>query len=147
MPFEIRSPQSADEWQAYYHFRWQQLRAPWSQPEGSEKDESEASGWHIFILDESGNVSACGRLHQVEPGTGQIRYMAVASEKRQRGLGKAILQKLESVARQQGMSCIILHARELAVGFYTQLGYQTIAPSHTLYGRIRHLKMEKKLVG
>lgn len=145
MSFEIRSPQSADEWQAYYHFRWQQLRAPWSQPEGSEKDEWEASGWHIFTLDKSGNVSGCGRLHQVEPGTGQIRYMAVASEQRQRGFGKAILQQLETLARQQGMTRIILHAREHAVGFYTQLGYRTIAASHTMYGSIRHIKMEKCL--
>jgi hypothetical protein len=45
------------------------------------------------------------------------------------------------------MTRIILHARELAVGFYAQLGYQAIAPSHTLYGKIRHLKMEKKMVG
>lgn len=145
--FSIRSPKTTEEWQAYYHFRWQQLRAPWSQPEGSEKDELEKTARHCFAISQTGHVLACGRLHQLNVQTGQIRYMAVVSEQRKRGLGKAILQTLESMAIESGMSLIILHAREHAVSFYEYLGYQAIEPSHTLYNSIRHVKMEKSLTG
>lgn len=146
--FSIRSPKTTEEWQAYYHFRWQQLRAPWSQPEGSEKDEQEETARHCFAVNlTGGNVIACGRLHLANAQTGQIRYMAVAPEQRKRGLGKAILQALESMAIESDMSRIILHAREHAVSFYEYLGYTVIEPSHTLYNSIRHVKMEKSLTG
>jgi len=146
MPVSIRSPQSPAEWQAYYHFRWQQLRAPWQQPVGSEKDEFENEAWHIFVTSNTGSVHGCGRLHRIDTQTGQIRFMAVSSGHQAQGLGKKILQELESVAMTQGLTRIVLHAREQAAGFYIHLGYRTIEPSHTLYGTIPHTKMEKLLV-
>ena len=146
--FSIRSPHTSEEWQAYYHFRWQQLRAPWSQPEGSEKDELEQTAKHCFAIDQTGgDVIACGRLHSLNTQTGQIRYMAVTPDQRRRGLGKAILQTLEAIAVESGMSCIILHAREQAVSFYEYQGYSIVEPSHTLFGSIKHVKMEKTLTG
>lgn len=35
----IKSPQTRDEFFAYYDLRWQILLAPWNQPKGSEQDD------------------------------------------------------------------------------------------------------------
>ncbi len=146
MSLTLRSPETNSEWEAYYHFRWQQLRKPWQQPPGSEKDELEDAAWHVFIVSNTGSIHGCGRLHRLDIQTGQIRFMAVSPGYQAQGLGKKILQELESIAQAQGMKKIILHARENAMGFYTHLGYTVTEPSHNLFGRIPHMKMEKQLV-
>jgi predicted GNAT family N-acyltransferase len=56
------------------------------------------------------------------------------------------LEYLEAAARQQGLTEIVLHARELAVPFYQRLGYTVVTPSHTLFGSIPHFLMRKNLV-
>jgi ribosomal protein S18 acetylase RimI-like enzyme len=52
---------------------------------------------------------------------------------------------LEGIAFQNGRKKIILHAREIAIGFYQKLGYETIEKSHLLFGEIQHYLMEKTL--
>lgn len=39
--FQVSTPQSSEDWQAYYQLRWQVLRAPWGEPRGSEQDDLE----------------------------------------------------------------------------------------------------------
>jgi hypothetical protein len=36
-----------DEFSQYYRVRWQTLRAPWGETEGSEKDERENETYHL----------------------------------------------------------------------------------------------------
>jgi len=139
-----REPQTAKEWLAYYDLRWRVLRAPWQQPKGSEKDELEDTAIHRMIVDNN-MVIAIGRLHFIDDGTAQIRYMAVDADYEKQGLGKQILFSLEQTAKQQQINKILLHARENATGFYEKHGYTCIKPSHTLYGEIKHFLMEKNL--
>ena len=46
---------------------------------------------------------------------------------------------------QAGVSIIELNARESAIGFYQQLGYENHGFSHTLYADVHHNKMSKSL--
>ncbi len=141
----LRSPQTDKEWQDYFHFRWQYLRAPWQQPSGSEKDEYENEAWHVLACNKQDEIVAVGRLHAISKQTGQIRYMAVAESVRKQGIGRDILNWLEQHALEAGMTEIILHAREQAVGFYLHQGYEKIKASHTLFGEIKHMQMIKQL--
>ncbi|MEJ2362384.1 MAG: thioesterase, partial [Gammaproteobacteria bacterium] len=43
MNYTYKSPQTKQEWQAYFDLRWRILRAPWQQARGSERDDLEAS--------------------------------------------------------------------------------------------------------
>jgi GNAT superfamily N-acetyltransferase len=140
---EIRSPVTAAEWQAYYAFRWQWLRAPWQQPPGSERDQLEDTALHAMALLEDAALCGVGRLHRLDPATAQIRYMAVAPDFQGRGIGRALLAWLETRARQDGVTTIRLAAREPSVGFYHRLGYRDCGAAHTLFGSIRHRWMEK----
>lgn len=161
---QLHTPATREQWQAYYQLRWLVLRAPWGQPPGSEKDELEASAVHIMASIGAGAASAAGfrpesadavfdqrvavavgRLHVVEPGLGQIRYMAVAAEFQRQGLGQCVLELLEHRARQLQLSSIYLNAREPCVDFYLKLSYQFVGQAPTLYGSIKHRKMLKQL--
>ncbi len=141
----LRSPKTKDELARYYQLRWQILRKPWGQPLGSEQDEHEKQAIHRMIVNEQGDILAIGRLEKADKYQGKIRYMAVSEAAQGQGLGKQIINALELKASQLGMKEIILNAREHAIGFYEQLGYQTEEFSHTLFDEIKHYTMVKVL--
>ena len=140
--YKLICPTTPAEWQDYYQFRWQQLRAPWQQPPGSEQDEHEEQATHRMIVDEHHQVLAVGRLHQLDAVSGQIRYMAVSEAHQGQQLGRRLLRALEQQAYQAGYRQLQLNARESAVGFYRKLGYQERSEAPTQFG-IGHKRMEK----
>lgn len=142
--WQLTSPQTPEQWQAYFQLRWQVLRAPWQQPQGSEQDELEPQAFHLMLVDDSGVLQAVGRLHHADLYTGQIRYMAVAESARGKGAGSLILQALEQQAVSQGLRQLQLNARQPAVGFYRQLGYRQSGEATPLFG-IAHFRMTKGL--
>lgn len=141
---EITSPKSKDDFKKYFHLRWKILRAPWNEPEGSEQDEYEDNSFHIMAIDNN-SVIGVARLQNIQPGQAQIRYMAVDDTCQNKGIGRLIVEHIESYARNNSISEIILHARENAVGFYEKLGYTVIEKSYLLFNCIQHYKMKKKL--
>ena len=139
----VRSPESDEEWQAYYDLRWRLLRAPWQQPHGSERDELDNTAIHRIAIDHNTHIFAIGRLHINDNMTGHIRYMAVEEGSRRHGLGTQILRALETAAQEQACKTIHLHARETAVPFYNYHGYTTVEKSHVLFDEIQHYLMQK----
>lgn len=144
LPATTREPRTSEEWRAYYNLRWQVLRAPWQQPRGSEKDELDDEALHHMIIDNQ-QVIAVGRVHFIDTHTAQIRYMAVDPEYEKRGYGKQLLLSLEKSVKENNIHEIILHARESVTGFYEKQGYIIIKPSHTLFKKIKHYLMVKKI--
>lgn len=140
----IRSPQKHDEWQQYYRLRWQVLRAPWQQPEGSEKDLLENNAIHRAIITGE-KIIAVGRAHFLDKTTAQLRYMAVDSNYQQQGYGSKLLLDLEQAVYSDGAKKIILNARENALDFYLKHDYVILESAETLFGAINHFKMQKPL--
>ena len=143
--YVTKAPENKADFKRYYQFRWQTLRAPWQQAQGSEQDELEGQSIHRFIENNAGEIVAVGRLHKTSQYHAQIRYMAVAEEQQGLGLGKKIIQVLEAEAIKHGVTEIQLNARENALAFYRKLGYQQVEKSHLLYGEIQHYLMTKPL--
>lgn len=144
---EIRAPQTDAEFEAYFELRWRILRKPWGEARGTEVDELEDTATHVAAFDEASRLVGVGRLQHVEAALGQVRYMAVEPECRSRGVGQAMLFELERLAKRQGMTAIVLDAREHAVRFYLKNGYVVTGDSYLLFGEIPHSKMEKQLNG
>ncbi len=140
-----RSPKSSEDFDKYYQLRWQVLRKPWGKPPGSEQDDLEQQSFHRMIVDENQQVLAVGRLERTSQFQGQIRYMAVSENSQGHGLGKQIISALEQQAKQLGLKSIELKARENAVGFYENIGYQQQGFSHLLFDEIKHFTMTKSL--
>lgn len=142
--WQVASPQTENDWAAYYDLRWRILRAPWSQPKGSEHADDDATSFHAMIRIEE-KVIACGRIHFKNEHTAQVRFMAVDSAFQGLGLGGKVLQFLEEHALKNKMQKIILQAREEAIPFYQRNGYSVIEKTELLFGSIQHYLMEKTL--
>ena len=145
MPYNIKQPVTNEEFKQYFHFRWELLRAPWYEPEGSEKDEIEDECFHVMICDERNQCIGVGRLQFNTSTEAQIRYMAVAKKLERQGLGRIIIDALEKQAKEKNITSIILDAREPAVGFYEKLGYVKKEKTYLLFNSIQHYSMEKRL--
>ncbi|RAK68338.1 GNAT family N-acetyltransferase [Hymenobacter edaphi] len=147
MRASLDTPRTPADWAAYYQLRYQVLRQPWQQPPGSERapDDEAPTTTHVLWRAPDGTVAGVARLHPSAPGQGQVRYMAVSPAWQGHQVGRQLLEYLEAAARQQGLTEIVLHAREAAVGFYQRLGYAVVAPSHTLFGSVPHFLMRKAL--
>ena len=140
------SPKTEDEFYKYYLLRYNILRKPWKQHPGSEKEESDKNSIHRMLIDsKNGNALAVGRLHFNSNDEGQIRYMAVNNDAQGRGLGTQMIVELESIARKESIKWIILQARENAVPFYKNNGYEIIKKTHLLFNEIQHWLMKKML--
>ena len=143
--FQLKSPSSDKEWDAYFETRWKVLRAPWNKPKGSERDEMEAHTFHLMILDEDENVVACGRLQMNTLEVAQVRYMAVLDREQGKHLGSILMHGLEEKAIVNGASKVFLQAREVAVPFYLSCGYSILEKTFLLFDEIQHYSMEKYL--
>jgi len=141
----LRQPETDDDFRRYYHFRWQRLRAPWNQPEGSEQDAIEEQSFHVMAENAQREVIGCGRLQFNSAEEAQVRYMAVDERYERKGVGRKMMVKMEQYAVQHGIRTIILNAREPAVGFYRQMGYCLEGESYLLFGEIQHYFMVKTL--
>ncbi|MBV7300686.1 bifunctional GNAT family N-acetyltransferase/hotdog fold thioesterase [Enterovibrio paralichthyis] len=143
--FRLITPTTDEELQAYFYFRWKMLREPWRMPEGSERDAYDVAAHHRMIIDAKGDPVAAGRLYLTPDNDGQIRYMAVAPQYRERGLGALILMTLESLARQEGAKRLVCNAREDAIGFYSANGFVNQGALSEERGPVRHQQMLKPL--
>ena len=143
--YQCRAPKNKSELAQYYHLRWQILRHPWQQPNGSEKDDLEGQSYHRVIVDDIDNIVGVGRLHKSSQYEANIRYMAISPLVQGQGLGKLLIAELELVAAQAGITKITLNARSDAIGFYQSLGYVDKGYSHTLYGEVSHNSMTKTI--
>ena len=101
--YHLRVPQTEEELERYYQFRWEMLRKPLHQPKGSERDAWDAMAHHQMVVDEQGNLVAVGRLYINADNEASIRFMAVHPDVQDKGLGTLMAMTLESVARQEGV--------------------------------------------
>jgi predicted GNAT family N-acyltransferase len=145
MIFTIKQPHTREEFKHYYHLRWQLLRAPWNQAEGSEVDDIEDQCFHLMAVDKNDEVVAVARLQFNSKTEAQIRYMAVARAYEKHGIGRVMIKTMEEHASYSHCQKIVLDAREPAIGFYQKLGYEVVKKSYLLFGEIQHFRMIKML--
>ncbi|MDP5255208.1 MULTISPECIES: bifunctional GNAT family N-acetyltransferase/hotdog fold thioesterase [unclassified Vibrio] len=143
--FKLVTPKTDNQISKYFHFRWQMLREPWCMPEGSERDEFDPMSHHRMIVDGRGRPMAIGRLYITPDEEGQIRFMAVKSNRRHKGLGSLLLVTLEQLARQEGAKRLVCNAREDSIAFYEKNGFERRGELSDERGPVRHQQMVKVL--
>lgn len=144
----VQAPRTPAQWAAYYALRYQVLRRPWQQPLGSERcpaDDDPDTAHALLLAPDGDSALAVGMLQRTDKHQGQIRFMAVTPHVAGTGLGSLVVAYLEQQARAAGLTEIMLHARETAVGFYEKHGYAVVEPSHLLFGVLPHFLMRKQL--
>jgi ribosomal protein S18 acetylase RimI-like enzyme len=89
-------------------------------------------------------LEGCCLLTKTGTGILRLRQMAVISGLQGKGIGRALLQFAENIARDMGYKKITMHARKTAAGFYERLGYKITSEEFEEVS-IPHYFMEKNL--
>jgi predicted GNAT family N-acyltransferase len=97
---------------------------------------------HILVH-YNGKPVGTGRIRVVE-GVGKLERICILKPYRQLGLGKVIINALEELAEEMGLSQVKLHGQTQAEGFYQKLGYRTSSNIFMEDG-IPHVLMLKEL--
>jgi len=105
--------------------------------------EKEKSDILIGCFDED-KLEGCCLLTETGQGEVRLRQMAVISGLQGKGLGRALMQFAENIARDRGYKKITMHARKTAIGFYEKLGYKTTG-NEFVEVTVPHFTMEKNL--
>jgi len=93
---------------------------------------------------EDDQMLGCCMLVEEGPGTVRLRQMAVINDLQGKGIGRALMQFAENLARDRGYQKITMHARQNAIGFYEKMGYRKIGKEFQEI-TIPHYTMEKEL--
>ena len=100
---------------------------------------------HLLISAyEDDQLLGCCMLVEQDPQTVRLRQMAVLNDLQGKGIGKALMNFAENLARDRGYRTITMHARKNAIGFYEKMGYK-IKGNEFEEITIPHYVMEKKL--
>lgn len=81
---------------------------------------------------------------RIVDGVAKAERIAVLEESRGLGIGRALLESIEAVARTKGLDSIRLNAQVQAAGFYEKLGYVASGEIFIEAG-IDHRQMAKNL--
>ncbi|TCN00776.1 putative GNAT family N-acyltransferase [Paenibacillus sp. BK033] len=111
-------------------------------PAENEYDEFEESSKHVLVLYNNEPVAA-GRVRVVD-GVAKLQRICVLASHRKYGLGRAVVEALESVAREDGLKEAKLNGQTHAEAFYAKLGYHTVSDVFLEEG-IPHVTMKKTL--
>lgn len=108
-----------------------------------ELDDFEDEATHVVLYDGETPVGA-GRLRLVD-GFGKLERICVLSSYRGKGAGSIIMEKLEEIAQEKGVSNVKLNAQTQAEAFYQKLGYETISDNVFMDAGIPHVTMMKSI--
>ncbi len=109
-------------------------------PEILEWDGLDTDCRHVLALAGPAEVVATGRLL----ADGRIGRMAVLCEWRGRGVGSALLDRLQRSALDSGLQRVYVHARLEVAGFYSRAGFQAVGQPFAA-ADIPHIEMLKVL--
>lgn len=108
-------------------------------------DELVSEKEHILIAAfEEEKMLGCCMLIRLEDGSVRLRQMAVLNNLQGKGIGRALTQFAENIARDIGYKKITMHARKPVTGFFEKLGYR-VSSEEFLEITIPHFEMEKML--
>lgn len=93
---------------------------------------------------EDERMLGCCMLVEEQPDIVRLRQMAVLNDLQGKGIGRALMNFAENLARDRGYKIIRMHARDNAVGFYEKVGYK-IKGDKFIEITIPHYLMEKDL--
>jgi ribosomal protein S18 acetylase RimI-like enzyme len=93
---------------------------------------------------EDERILGCCMLVEEQPHIVRLRQMAVLNDLQGKGIGRALMNFAENIARDRGYRIVRMHARNNALGFYEKVGYK-VKGDQFIEVTIPHYVMEKEL--
>lgn len=131
------------EYQQMIKLRDAVLRKPLGLSFTPEDLESEKDNMLIGAFEEERMLGCC-MLVEEQPDIVRLRQMAVLNDLQGKGIGRALMNFAENLARDRGYKIIRMHARNNAIGFYEKVGYK-VKGDQFIEITIPHFVMEKDL--
>ena len=105
--------------------------------------EKEKDNMLIGAFEEERMLGCCMLVEEL-PDIVRLRQMAVLNDLQGKGIGRALMNFAENLARDRGYKIIRMHARNNVVGFYEKVGYK-VKGDQFIEITIPHYVMEKAL--
>jgi len=118
-------------------------------PEALEVDDEERCRHFLAVVrdaEREHGAVATARLLPLGDDVTKLQRMAVLSDWRGLGIGRALLAEIEAAALERGLGRITLDAQLAAVPFYQRAGYRVSGEEQVIAG-IPHRSMAKDLDG
>ena len=131
------------EYQQMVKLRDVVLRKPLGLTFTQEDLESEKENILIAAFEEERMLGCC-MLVEERPDIVRLRQMAVLNALQGKGIGRALMNFAENIARDRGYKIVKMHARNNSVGFYEKVGYKRKGDEF-IEVTIPHYVMEKML--
>lgn len=103
---------------------------------------------HFFVARWNGEAIGCAALVTGEDGQGELKRMFVDAAARGKGAGRALLARIEAVARANGLNLLQLETggeQPEALGLYRAAGFRMRGPFGSYLPDPLSLFMEKQL--
>lgn len=136
-------PYGSADYRREVDLRFDVLRRQLAPGAADDNYDAEAGYLHFGLFDEDA-LLACCFVVPMENRQGRLRQMAVRADRQKTGLGRELMGRVETALAEQGYQRIILHAREVAKGFYARVGYEVTSDEFLEVG-LPHFRMEKAL--
>jgi len=111
--------------------------------EAIEIDGKDPDATHVLARIDDEAVGTA-RLREIDDRTGKVERVAVREAHRDTGLGGALVERVETLARERDLQRLELHSQTRVEEFYESLGYETTSDVFDEAG-IPHVEMEKEL--
>ena len=131
------------EYQQMVKLRDAVLRKPLGLTFTPEDLESEKDNILIAAFEEERMLGCC-MLVEERPDMVRLRQMAVLNALQGKGIGRALMNFAENIARDRGYKIVKMHARNNSIGFYEKVGYKKKGDEF-IEVTIPHYVMEKLL--
>ncbi|PSQ40212.1 GNAT family N-acetyltransferase [Halobacteriales archaeon QS_9_68_42] len=112
-------------------------------PEHLEVDGNDDSATHFVAYDGDRSVGAA-RFRPYDDSTAKVERVAVLKPERGAGIGRRLMDAVETAAADDGYESVVLHAQVPVVGFYERLDYEVTSEEFENAG-IPHREMWKGL--
>src|SRR5690349_17000543 len=89
-------------------------------------------------------ILGCCMLVEENPSTVRLRQMAVLNDLQGKGIGQALMNFAENLARDRGYKVMSMHARKPVVSYFEKMGYK-VTSGEFIEVTIPHYVMKKKL--
>ena len=103
----------------------------------------DAADFHFAAFKDE-RLLGCLILHPSDQKSMKMRQVAVSSESQGLGVGRTLVEASEAFAREKNFKQMLLNARDTAVKFYLNLGYEVVGDTFIEVG-IPHNLMRKSL--
>ena len=149
----VRIDFGSPRYEATFRLRKRVLLDPFAIHYSEEAQRAEDVAFHFGVFSRLDSASlereeeclACAFLVALDERTLRMRQVAVDFARQKSGLGRRVVAAVEDFGARQGFTKMVAHARQSAVPFYEQLGYDVVGEPFVEVG-LPHRLVEKSLV-